>query len=177
MSGQLVWKFKWFWDDADHVIERWLQDMASQGLHLQRISCLRILFVFKRGEPADVTYRIDLLLTRKNSDYDQLFIDAGWEHVDQLLGWQYWRTPTREGRTPEIFTDVESQIKKYRRLVWMFAFAWMPAALILPFKRSLSVSDVASDPILLVLAGFTLYSVMRLVRRIRQLREQDALRR
>ncbi len=44
MSAQLVRKFKWYWDDADHAMERWLQEMARQGLHLKRVTCIRTLF-------------------------------------------------------------------------------------------------------------------------------------
>lgn len=173
MSGQKVIKFKWFWDDADHVIESWLRDMARQGLHLKRVSCLRTVFVFERGEPADVTYRVDFLLVRADPHYLQLFADAGWEHVDQLLGWQYWRAPTRTGRATEIFTDVASMIKKYQRLLWLFLISWLPMALITPFKLGRGFDQ--SPAMLWALAGVagvTLYAVARLLLRIRALRAQ-----
>jgi hypothetical protein len=173
MSGQTVVKFRWFWDDADHAIEQWLEDMARQGLHLQRISCLRTVFVFKRGEPADMTYRIDFLIARKNPDYVQLFNDAGWEHVDELLGWQYWRAPKSEGRSPEIFTDVPSQIKKYQRLLWLFGVCWIPAAIIIPIKGTAAFSRSPFSTGLLVGSAFvTVYAALRIVSRIRKLREQ-----
>ena len=173
MSEQLVRKLKLFWDDADHAIESWLEDMARQGLHLRRVGCLRSLFVFQRGAPQEVTYRTDFLLGRKDPHYVQLFIDAGWEHVDESLGWQYWRAPTREGRTPEIFTDVESQIKKYQRLLLLFALAALPLLLVLPSKRFMLHGTPVSNTLLLVTVATSAYAVIRLLLRIRRLRNRE----
>lgn len=171
MSGKLVRKFRWFWDDADHAIEQWLQDMARQGLHLHSVSCLRMIFVFRRGEPADVTYRIDFHLKRTNADYVQLFNDAGWEHVDELLGWQYWRAPAREGRSQEIFTDVESAIKKYQRLLVLFTLTLLPLPFLFSYKGNKGIADEpAGLALLLACIGITVYAMIRLVLRIRRLR-------
>jgi hypothetical protein len=171
MSAQLVRKFKWFWDDADHAMERWLQDMARQGLHLKRVTCIRTVFVFERGEPQDVAYRVDFLVMRKDPEYVQLFEDAGWEHVDESLGWQYWRAPMVAGRAPEIFTDVESQITKYKRLLYLFAVCSLPMLLIVPDRRFLRGEKPVSLVIVLITAAVTVYAVVRLLKRIRRLRE------
>jgi hypothetical protein len=129
--------------------------------------------VFERGAPADVTYRVDFLLMRADPAYLQLFADAGWEHVDQLLGWQYWRAPTRAGRATEIFTDVPSMIKKYQRLLWLFFISWLPLAVVLPINIRKGVSMTPTHlASLAVLAGITIYAVVRLMIRIRRLRAQ-----
>lgn len=171
MSDQFVTRFKFFWDDADHALEDWLQQMARQGLHLHKVGLLRCWFVFRRGAPAEMIYRLDFQARRTKPDYFQLFADAGWEHVDQVLGWQFWRAPVRAVRTPEIFTDVESRIRKYQRLIWLFAFAWLPFFIALPFvdvsKFWASPKDIALS---LAVAGVTVYAVLRLVLRIRRLR-------
>ena len=172
MSGQLVTKFRFFWDDADHALERWLEDMARQGLHLQSVGLVRCKFVFRRGEPAEMTYRLDFQVSRASPDYVQLFVDAGWEHVDQVLGWQFWRTPTRAERIPEIFTDVESRIRKYQRLLWLFAFAWTPVVIMPFFKKGMDLWATPKDIVLtLAMLGFTVYAMARLVLRIRRLRK------
>ena len=174
MSSQFVTKFKFFWDDADHALEDWLQDMARQGLHLEKVGFLHYHFVFRRGEPAEMTYRLDYRATRLAPDYLQLFIDAGWEHVDQSFGWQFWRAPSLAGRTREIFTDVESRIKKYQRLLWLFALAWSPVVLLLPFERGQARWDTPMEVgVTLAMLGVTAYLVARLVRRIRRLRNPE----
>lgn len=171
MSAQLVRKFKWFWDDNDHQMERWLQDMARQGLHLKGVTCLRTVFIFERGEPLDAAYRVDFLLLRKDPEYVQLFNDAGWEHVDESLGWQFWRSPMVGGRVPEIFTDAESQIKKYRRLLYLFALGCLPMFFVVSDPRFLR----GEKPVVLALVVFVLvvtaYAVIRLLVRIRNLRD------
>jgi hypothetical protein len=170
---QLVWKIRWFWDDADHTIERWLGQMARQGWHLQRVSWMRTVFVFERGQPADVAYRIDFRLTRADPHYLQLFQDAGWERVDEALGWQFWRAPADRVRVAEIFTDVESMARKYKRLIWLFA---VPAALSVPFTVMRFSGDWAERPGRLAFGmatyALTFYCISRLLRRLRSLRRQ-----
>jgi len=173
MSAQLVTKYRFFWDDADHAIEHWLEDMARQGLHLHRVSWLRCKFTFRRGEPAEMTYRLDFQTRRTSPDYLQLFADAGWEHVDRELGWQYWRTPTRAGRTPEIFTDTASRIRKYQRLLWLFALAWLPTLVLLSIKGWEHLATPRVAVMTLILVGITVYAMVRLVLRIRSLRNPD----
>lgn len=173
MSHRLVRQYKWFWDDADHAIEDWLEEMARQGLHLRQVRWLRSLFVFERGEPALVAYRLDFRVGRRDPHYLQLFNDAGWEHVDELLGWHYWRTPLVPGRTSEIFSDVGSAIKKYQQVLCLFALVWLFAAIALPYRYPMG-AGLTPEKLAPLLAsmGVTLYATVRLVRRIRKLRQQ-----
>lgn len=170
---QVVRKIRWFWDDADHAIERWLEAMAREGLHLKRIRCLRTLFIFERGEPAEVIYRVDFQPWRIGQDYLQLFQDAGWERVDELLGWQYWRAPAGNVRGSEIFTDAESMSRKYKYLIWLFA---VPLVLQLPHTvtRIHERWDKAPVMVALLLGAYaiSIYCIARLVKRLRSLRPQ-----
>lgn len=171
---QVVRKFRWFWDDADHAIERWLESMAREGLHLKRIGCLRTLFIFERGEPAEVTYRIDFQLWRIDQNYLQLFQDAGWERVDHLLGWQYWRVPAGKAAVAEIFTDVESMSRKYKYLILLFM---IPLVVQLPYTV-MRIHDrwgKGSAMVVLPLAAYAvaIYCIVRLVKRLRSLRHQS----
>lgn len=168
---QLVRKFRFYWDDADHVIERWLEQMAREGLHLKRVCCMRMVFVFERGEPADVTYRIDFRLTRADAHYLQLFHDAGWERADEALGWQFWRAPSGSMRVAEIFTDVQSRALKYKQIAWLLV---MPLMLALP-NLALHFSERwQKRPAMLALSlaadAVAIYSIVRLLRRVRSLR-------
>lgn len=168
---QLVRKIRWFWDDADHAIERWLEDMARQGLHLRSVGWLRTIFTFERGEPAEVRYRIDFRLARTDAHYLQLFQDAGWERVDELLGWQFWRAPAGSMLAPEIFTDVESMSRKYKQLIWLFV---VPEVLYLPFvfMQVREKWDKAPGAVVFIAGAYALsiYCVARLVMRLRSLR-------
>lgn len=171
MSGQFVIKFKFFWDDADHALERWLEQMARQGLHLYKVDCMRCRFVFKRGEPAAITYRLDFQVRRMSTDHVQLFTDAGWERVDQSFGWQVWRAPTRAGCTPEIFTDTASRIRKYQRLLWLFAFVAAVGLVQLSRRGTDGLWDTpAHIAMTLGVIAMFIYPVVRLLRRIRSLR-------
>jgi hypothetical protein len=75
-------------------------------------------FTFVAGQPQDYVYRLDYINPAKDKpSYPQLFQDAGWEHVSEMFNWQYFRKHVQEGETPEIYTDVESKVEKYRRLL------------------------------------------------------------
>jgi len=127
MSETLVKKFKCFWSWEDEQEQLWLQEMASQGLHLKERSAFGI-YRFIQGQPAEVAYRLDYISNMNwnfvktlepDDNYKQLIIDAGWEHVLASSGWQYWRKPIIAGKVPEIYTDSRSKRSKYQRLLVM----------------------------------------------------------
>jgi len=170
MKDQLVSKFKFVWDDNDQVLERWLEDMAREGLHLQRVDCLRSRFVFQRGEPAEITYRLDFQMNKVSPDYLQLFADAGWERIDDSFGWQFWRALPHAGRTPEIFTDTASRIGKYQRLLGLFALCYGAFFFTLLQKGERGWDtpfEIVLNTVLIVAAVF---STARTLLRIRKLR-------
>lgn len=117
MSTVQVTKFKWFWAWQDDKQEAWLEEMSRGGLHLKDHKAFS-RYVFVVGEPTDYTYRMDFdQSSGKNSDYVNLIEDAGWEHVMTLAGWQFWRIAAGEGKSAELFTDAESKVRKYKRLL------------------------------------------------------------
>jgi hypothetical protein len=112
-----VIKSKWFWAWQDDREEAWLGEMSRQGLLLQHPGAFG-QYTFELGERREFAYRLDFVLnTRKNPDYYLLFKDAGWTHVGEMSGWQYWRKEILDGKEPEIFTDNASKIQKYQRLM------------------------------------------------------------
>jgi hypothetical protein len=46
----------------------------------------------------------------------KIFNDSGWQRVATHGGWHYFRQAVKEGKTPEIFTDADTKIKKYERI-------------------------------------------------------------
>jgi hypothetical protein len=110
-------KFKWFWAWNDEKEEAYLREMALEGWHFQSVT-FPGYYIFEKGEPRNDFYRLDFLSNYKDKEnYLQLFEDAGWGHVGEYGSWQYFRKTALEGETPEIFTDNESKIKKYSRVI------------------------------------------------------------
>ena len=173
---------KWFWPWQDEKEEAWLESMSAQGRHLTGVQ-LPCAYYFEQGEPRRCIYRLDYQLVErsKRSEYLQLFQDAGWEHLGEMSNWQYWRKPWAAGETGEIFTDQESKLKKYQRMLGYMAFFLVG----LVFLGSNLVRGIpwAGDIHWLIkaiyLAGVVCYAViipiygvvvMQLIHRIRQLK-------
>ena len=131
MANEILSKRKWFWAWQDEKEEAWLTEMAQQGLHLHDVP-FPGKYQFKSGEPADYVYRLDYqsLKTKDKDSYLQLFADAGWEHVGEMGGWVYFRYKTTNGETPEIYSDLESKIGKYQR-VMLYLVIFLPIMLLL----------------------------------------------
>jgi hypothetical protein len=122
MDALTIKRTKWFWPWQDEKEEAWLEEMSSEGWHLSSVH-LPCIYTFKRGEPRRYTYRLDYMpLNRadKIQEYKQIFSDAGWEYLGEMSNWRYWRA--LGSNATEIFTDRESKIRKYQRLLGYMAF-------------------------------------------------------
>jgi hypothetical protein len=121
MENEMITRHRWFWAWADDREEAWLSQMAAQGCHLVSPQLFG-KYVFRRGEPRSVAYRLDYITsTKKDAHYYQIFQDAGWEHVGDMAGWNYWRKEIVDGEPEEIYTDPESKAVKYKRLLAFLA--------------------------------------------------------
>lgn len=116
MNETMVRKRKWFWSWQDERQEAWLSEMSQQGLHLKELGYFGA-YRFEPGPPRHYAYRMDFINQKRSDDYFQFIEDAGWEHLGTLAGWQYWRKESAEGESTELFTDSESKIQKYQRLM------------------------------------------------------------
>ncbi len=103
------------WNDERE--ERWLAEQERSGWHLKAVRCFG--YTFERAAAAEVAYRLDFgpSVRHDRGEYFGLFRDAGWEHVGKRGLWQYFRKAVVDGQAPEIYTDPQSRIGKYRRLV------------------------------------------------------------
>jgi len=70
------------------------------------------------------------LRTKDKDSYQQLFTDADWEYVGEMGGWMYFRYKVTNGETPEIYSDLESKIGKYQR-VMLYLVIFLPILLLL----------------------------------------------
>lgn len=115
MNGPLIRVRKWFFSWQDEEQESWLGDMSRKGLHLKGFAPFGS-FLFEQGSARDYAYRLDYDQGKPSEEYQQLILDAGWEHPGTRNGWHYWRKEVKSGQASEIFTDAKSKIQKYQRL-------------------------------------------------------------
>jgi hypothetical protein len=175
MSGDTVVRYKVHFVWQDDREEDWLRDMARQGLHLVKANPF-CRYVFRRGAPADVAYRLDYgHRARKDPGYQQLFQDAGWEHVLSCAGREYWRKAV-DVTEPQIFTDAASKASRLRRMRATLIAVGVPSLVAatnpLYLRRSHSLStasEIGLAAIVVTLAALYVYGYFKLTRRIREI--------
>jgi len=130
----ILHKLKWFWPWQDDAEEVWLRQMSFQGWRLEKAG-LPGYYTFQASPPADYVYRLDYQTPAKKeaANYLQLFQDAGWEYVTRLSSWHYFRKLRQQGEEPQIFTDVDSKIAKYMRLLEALSLPAAMSVLIMNF--------------------------------------------
>jgi hypothetical protein len=165
-------KFKWFWPWQDEAQEAWLREMSQQGWHLTAVG-IPLNYDFESGEPEDFVYRLDYQYHSKmeKEDYLQLFSDANWEHIGEMSGWQYFRKKARAGEDLEIYTDAESKIGKYQRLLVFLGILMLPL-----FFSIINLSDPPYDwmstlqVFIILLFVLYVYMIIKILLRINQLK-------
>ena len=104
----------------------WLRKMSNQGWHLVKASLGK--YHFEKGEPGDFVYQFDFSMksTKDEAEYLKIFREAGWEFINRLGGWYYFRKPYLEGELNEIYSDRESLKQKYRKLLFFLFLTGFP---------------------------------------------------
>jgi hypothetical protein len=119
MDEKIIRKHKLFFSWQDEEQEAWLAEMSRQGLHLKEPGAFgRYLFI--QGSPKEFAYCMDFKKDKVPEDYIQLIRDAGWEYLGKHSGWSYWRKEIQGGKRPDLFSDAESKIRKYQRLLAVY---------------------------------------------------------
>ena len=166
-------QFHWFWAWDDEKEEAYLREMALDGWQFLSVT-FPGYYTFEKGKPRNDFYRLDFLYNYKDkANYLQLFEDAGWNHVGEYGSWQYFRKTADEGEKPEIFTDNESKVKKYSR-VMLFLIIFFPIYSILLMNLS-NADGLLYKIVTFVCFLFMLlyaYAMVRLLRRISQLKKK-----
>jgi hypothetical protein len=168
-------KFRWFWAWQDEKEETWLAEMATQGLHLESMPFPGI-YQFQVGEPGKYVYRLDFqtMKVKDRDSYLQLFADAGWEHIGDMGGWVYFRHPVNGSEIPDIYSDLESKMAKYQRIMAVL-IVFLPIMIILvPQSRDLERYGSWYIIIELLSAMFVLlfsFAIVQLFRRILSIRK------
>ena len=174
MNTEFKYITKWFWAWQDEKEEAWLSTMASEGYHLETVT-LPGRYKFRKGQPANITYRLDYqsLKAKDKDSYLQLFADTGWERVGEMGGWTYFRYEAANGEAPEIYSDLESKIGKYQRVLTFLA-------ILLPMMVVMAPNITSAErygPFFSILGGlsflimiFLAFGIIQLFRRINELK-------
>jgi hypothetical protein len=90
-------------------------------------------YEFEKCEGEDWNYQLDFKENGvADGDYIQMFTDYGWEYVFQYRNWFYFRKIKTEGCEEDlsIFSDNESKIELYRRIINSQSLSMVPLYLI-----------------------------------------------
>jgi hypothetical protein len=175
VSTDTIRKTRWYWAWQDQQEESWLEEMSKEGLHLLSVA-LPAFYTFEQGKPIDYAYRLDFGFAYKDRDnYLQLFKDAGWEHVGSMGAWEYFRKLRQPGELLEIYSDKESNMRKYFRVMAFLGIISLP--LWIAFTRDVPYSGLqgfyqAFRIFMMILALIYIYAIVRIYLRIQQLRQQ-----
>jgi hypothetical protein len=177
MGKEILTRYKLFGAWNDDKEEAWLGEMAQKGLHLQSLGFPGVYY-FTTGEPREDVYRLDFIVNRKDyHNYLQLFQDAGWEHIGEMGGWQYFRTRKEGGRVTEIYTDNASKMQKYSRLLSIL-IVFLPIYVIMATRPvgdggSISGMMLALKVFFAFIMIIYAYAILRIIRRISQLKRES----
>lgn len=111
----MIKKFKWFWMGQDDREAAWLGEMSGQGLHLKSLGLFG-WYSFERGAPRRYAYYVDFITqSYKENAAIRGLQQMGWQHVDQLGNWHYWRRKLQEGERAEVHLSDQARLEKYQR--------------------------------------------------------------
>ena len=148
--------------------------MAQEGWHFKELG-LPSKYTIESGEPRNDHYRMDFIIDRKNfQNYLQLFKAAGWEHLGEMRGWQYFRTNAKEKFVPEIYTNKDSKASKYQRLltILIIFLPLMMRFVIQPIDQNRAQTDVYLPGKLIMSLLMIVYAMVMILRRIVQLKNK-----
>ncbi|MBY0122117.1 DUF2812 domain-containing protein [Bacillus sp. S/N-304-OC-R1] len=104
--------------------EKWVNERAAEGWHLEKFSLGR--FVFTKGEPGTYIFRNEFIrmTSSEKEDYFDFLKDSGITIINEWGGWVYMKKAAAEGPF-EIYTDKESKISYYNRMLSVFSFLFL----------------------------------------------------
>lgn len=110
-------KYRFFADFEKE--EKWVNEMAAQGWHLEKPILGR--FTFVEGEPGAFIYRNEYisLSAKEKEDYFEFLKDSGITIIHEFAGWVYLRKPASDGPFV-LYTDTRSKMAYYKRLFNLF---------------------------------------------------------
>ncbi|GAA0437449.1 hypothetical protein GCM10008983_12870 [Lentibacillus halophilus] len=105
-----------FWSYDIAKTEKWLGEMAAHGYHFIRLRTQKRQFVFEKGEPKDVTFRIQY---DKNTELPAALENDGWHLVWQHRKWQILRND-QPAYNIRMFPIRDGLMKRNKVLMYVF---------------------------------------------------------
>lgn len=136
--------------------ENWLEKMASEGWHIERIrQWSSIIMIFRKGEPKKYRFVYDLRAVA-SKDYISTYKQFGWQFLGQMASVNIWRMEYIDDR-PEAFTDKDSVTSRNNRTIAAVSFSFsifLIAAIVMAIAVIFFPSAIPeSDRIQLIIAA------------------------
>jgi len=114
-----IYKLFWVWDFDKE--EKWLNEMAAQGLQLCRVGYCK--YVFEAGLPGEYVYRLEMLehwpQHPQSVQYINFLEDTGAEQIGSLLRWVYFRKKPSGDQGFDLYSDIDSRIRHLNRILML----------------------------------------------------------
>jgi hypothetical protein len=97
-------------------LENWLERMAAEGWHINRVrQWSSLMMTFRRGEPKKYRFVCDFQASRRK-EYMATYEQFGWEYLGRMASMYVWRMGYDDER-PEAFSDRDSRVGRNRRTI------------------------------------------------------------
>jgi hypothetical protein len=100
-----------------------LEEKAKEGLLLKKVGFFR--YYFEESDSRDVVYQFDFQIIQRKNEEEYLSLYQDWELVDRYGSWYYFRKDN-DGKTTEIFNDIDSKRKMFLRLLGILFLIGFP---------------------------------------------------
>jgi len=113
MTGKKTVMFPAFRRVVPSDFENWLEQMASEGWHVNNIrQWSSIVMTFRKGEPKKYRFVYDPQVSPRK-EYIATYEQFGWEYLGRMASAHIWRMEYDDKR-PEAFSDHASNVKRNR---------------------------------------------------------------
>lgn len=121
-----LWKFRFFPIWREKQEEVWLRAMSQQGWHFSAV--FLFFYRFEKGEPCDYIYQFDFKGFDRERHQEAMvaFENDGWQYIDRMAGWFYFRIQARDGKDRELYSHIQGKIDKYKRLLHFLLVLFWP---------------------------------------------------
>lgn len=169
---KIVHKLFWLWNFDKE--EKWLNEMAAQGLALVSVGFCR--YDFEDCSPGEYEIRMEFpdrkLSWAEIAKYVEFLEETGVEHVGTFNRWYYFRKRTADGKF-RLFSDNASLIRHLTRIIRFIAILcvlnlyWGCYGMLLYFQWHIYINLLSIVNLLIVLFGTA--GTIRLIRKRKKL--------